>query len=159
MELEKIEEFRKIILEHPEESKEDFDVLYDIFFNQIPQLQISKMIDDTKTVGGKGKEIAVRDIVEKLDLDFSSGDKIIYAGDSITDVEPLEYAKNHGGLAVSFNGNEYPLAVVGLIFIPFILVQDKEKYAHIAELAEKAMFFITLAIIIIAFIWIYTPMK
>ena len=52
-----------------------------------------------------------------------------------------------------------PLAVVGLIFIPFILVQDKEKYAHIAELAEKAMFFITLAIIIIAFIWIYTPMK
>ena len=45
-----------------------------------------------------------------------------------------------------------PLAVVGLIFIPFILVQDKEKYAHIAELAEKAMFFITLAIIIIAFI-------
>ena len=40
-----------------------------------------------------------------------------------------------------------PLAVVGLIFIPFILVQDKEKYAHIAELAEKAMFFITLAIL------------
>ena len=116
-ELEKIEEFRKIILEHPEESKEDFDVLYDIFFNQIPQLQISKMIDDTKTVGGKGKEIAVRDIVEKLDLDFSSGDKIIYAGDSITDVEPLEYAKNHGGLAVSFNGNEYPLNVANIAVV------------------------------------------
>ncbi len=116
-ELEKIEEFRKIILEHPEESKEDFDVLYDIFFNQIPQLQISKMIDDTKTVGGKGKEIAVRDIVEKLGLDFSSGDKIIYAGDSITDVEPLEYAKNHGELAVSFNGNEYPLNVANIAVV------------------------------------------
>ena len=92
-ELEKIEEFRKIILEHPE------------------------MIDDTKTVGGKGKEIAVRDIVEKLDLDFSSGDKVIYAGDSITDVEPLEYAKNHGGLAVSFNGNEYPLNVANIAVV------------------------------------------
>ena len=70
-ELEKIEEFRKIILEHPEESKED----------------------------------------------FSSGDKIIYAGDSITDVEPLEYAKNHGGLAVSFNGNEYPLNVANIAVV------------------------------------------
>lgn len=116
-ELEKIEEFRKIILEHPEESKEDFDALYDIFFNEIPKLQISKMIDDTKTVGGKGKEDAVEDIVEKLDLDFSSGDKIIYAGDSITDVEPLEYAKNHGGLAVSFNGNEYPLNVANIAIV------------------------------------------
>ena len=116
-ELEKIEEFRKIILNHPEESKEDFDVLYDIFFNEIPKLQISKMIESTKTVGGKGKEDAVEDIVEKLDMDFSSGDKIIYAGDSITDVEPLEYAKNNGGLAVSFNGNEYPLNVANIAVI------------------------------------------
>ena len=76
-----------------------------------------RSIDDTKKVGGKGKEIAVRDIVEKLDFDFSSGDKIIYAGDSITDVEPLEYAKNHGGLAVSFNGNEYPLNVANIAVV------------------------------------------
>lgn len=52
-----------------------------------------------------------------------------------------------------------PLAVVGLLFIPFIMLQDKEKYAHMAEMAEKAMFFITLVIIIIAFIWLYTPVK
>jgi energy-converting hydrogenase A subunit R len=34
---------------------------------------------------------------------------LIYIGDSITDVEPLRFAKEEGGLAVSFNGNEYAL--------------------------------------------------
>ena len=52
------------------------------------------------------KQIAVEDIVERFGLEDGS---IIYMGDSITDVEPLQYARDHGGLSVSFNGNEYPL--------------------------------------------------
>ena len=113
-ELKKVEEFRKIILEHGDENEDDFNVLYDIFFNEFPKLEINKYIESVKTVGGKGKQIAVEDIVEKLDLGQGS---IIYMGDSITDVEPLQYARDNGGLSVSFNGNEYPLNVAEIAVI------------------------------------------
>ena len=113
-ELKKVEEFRKIILEHGEENVDDFNVLYDIFFNEFPKLEINKYIESVKTVGGKGKQIAVEDIVERLGLEDGS---IIYMGDSITDVEPLQYARDHGGLSVSFNGNEYPLNVAEIAVI------------------------------------------
>ena len=113
-ELKKVEEFRKIILEHGEENEDDFNVLYDIFFNEFPKLEINKYIESVKTVGGKGKQIAVEDIVEKLDLGQGS---IIYMGDSITDVEPLQYARDNGGLSVSFNGNEYPMNVAEIAVI------------------------------------------
>jgi energy-converting hydrogenase A subunit R len=113
-ELKKVEEFRKIILEHGDESEDDFNVLYDIFFNEFPKLEINKYIESVKTVGGKGKQIAVEDIVEKLDLGQGS---IIYMGDSITDVEPLQYARDNGGLSVSFNGNDYPLNVAEIAVI------------------------------------------
>ena len=113
-ELKKVEEFRKIILEHGEENEDDFNVLYDIFFNEFPKLEINKYIESVKTVGGKGKQIAVEDIVERLDLGQGS---IIYMGDSITDVEPLQYARDNGGLSVSFNGNEYPMNVAEIAVI------------------------------------------
>lgn len=113
-EFKKVEDFRKIILEHGEESEEDFNILYDIFFNEFPKLEINKYIESVKTVGGKGKQIAVEDIVDKLGLDYGS---IIYIGDSITDVEPLKYARDNGGLSISFNGNEYPLNVAEIAVI------------------------------------------
>ena len=113
-ELKKVEEFRKIILEHGDETEDDFNVLYDIFFNEFPKLEINKYIESVKTVGGKGKQIAVEDIVERFGLEDGS---IIYMGDSITDVEPLQYARDHGGLSVSFNGNEYPLNVAEIAVI------------------------------------------
>ena len=113
-ELKKVDEFRKIILEHGDENEDDFNVLYDIFFNEFPKLEINKYIESVKTVGGKGKQIAVEDIVERFGLESGS---IIYMGDSITDVEPLQYARDNGGLSVSFNGNEYPLNVAEIAVI------------------------------------------
>ena len=50
-----------------------------------------------------------------------------------------------------------PLAIIGLIFVPFILVQNKEKYAHLAENLEKIAFIITFLIICITFICLYKP--
>jgi energy-converting hydrogenase A subunit R len=32
---------------------------------------------------------------------------VMYVGDSITDVQPLRLVRENGGLAVSFNGNDY----------------------------------------------------
>lgn len=115
-ELQIIEEFRKKILSHGNNTEEDYSVLYDIFFNEIPKMEIKKLIDSVKTVGGKGKELAVRDIVKKCDIE---GDKnaVMYVGDSITDVEALQYAKDNGGIAVSFNGNEYAINAADIAII------------------------------------------
>ena len=36
-------------------------------------------------------------------------DRVIYVGDSITDAPALRLIRDHGGLAVSFNGNSYSI--------------------------------------------------
>ena len=115
-EIKKIEEFRKIILNHGNNTEEDYEVLYDIFFNQIPKMKISKIVDSVNPIGGKGKELALRDIVKKCNIE---GDKnaIMYSGDSITDVEALQYAKDNDGLAISFNGNEYAINAANIAVI------------------------------------------
>ena len=38
-------------------------------------------------------------------------------GDSITDVEPLEFAYKNNGVSISFNGNEYPLKVAEIAIV------------------------------------------
>ncbi|MDO5849772.1 MAG: hypothetical protein Q4P14_01030 [Methanobacteriaceae archaeon] len=115
-ELKRVEEFRKIILEHGSGSEFDNNVLYKIFFEEFPKMEIVKHINSVKTVGGKGKEIALRDIVKKCDL---VGDKnaIMYVGDSITDVEPLRFASESEGIAISFNGNDYAINAADIAVI------------------------------------------
>lgn len=62
------------------------------------------------------------------------------------------------GLAAYFQSIlALPLAIIGIIFVPFILMQNNEKRAHIAETLEKAAFLITLIIIILSFIYLYSP--
>jgi energy-converting hydrogenase A subunit R len=93
--------FRKTILETP-----DFEILDKIFWDNIPKMEISKIIEKVNPVGGEGKKEAVIDIANKFGFENSD---IMYVGDSITDVEPLRFTKEHGGLAISFNGNEYAI--------------------------------------------------
>lgn len=50
-----------------------------------------------------------------------------------------------------------PLAIIGLVFVPFILMQHNEKNAHLAENLEKIAFIITFLIICITFICLYKP--
>ena len=50
-----------------------------------------------------------------------------------------------------------PLAIIGLIFVPFILIQNSEKNAHLAENLEKIAFIITFLVICITFICLYKP--
>lgn len=98
---EKLVEFRKRIMEDP-----DFEVLDKIFWDEIPKMKISKIMEEVDPVGGKGKKEAVLDIAGKFGFENSD---VMYVGDSITDVEPLRFAKEHGGIAISFNGNEYAI--------------------------------------------------
>jgi energy-converting hydrogenase A subunit R len=78
--------------------------LDEIFWKIIPRMESSRMLEEVNPIGGSEKAKAVQDIVEKLD---TSLEKVMYVGDSITDVPPLRLVRENEGLAVSFNGNDY----------------------------------------------------
>ncbi|MCE5214303.1 MAG: hypothetical protein LLF83_06240 [Methanobacterium sp.] len=94
-------DLRESILENPE-----FDNLEEIFWNIIPSMGIGRIVEDVNPVGGEGKKDALKDIIKRFQFNESD---VMYVGDSITDVEPLRYAAQHGGLSVAFNGNEYAI--------------------------------------------------
>ena len=101
-EISKIKEFKDMILKNPE----DYELFDDIFFKQITKMQIYEKIKEIDVVGGEGKKSAIEKIIKRDGIDVN---QMLYIGDSITDVEPLEFAKNNDGISISFNGNEYPL--------------------------------------------------
>lgn len=109
-ETEKIKEFKKSILENPT----DYELFDDIFFKQITQMGIYDKIKEIEVVGGQGKKLAIDEIIERDGIDVN---EILYIGDSITDVEPLEFARNNNGVSISFNGNEYPLNVAEIAIV------------------------------------------
>ena len=109
-EIEKIEQFKKLILENPD----DYELFDDIFFNQITKMGIYEKIMDIEVVGGEGKKLAIDKIIERDGIDINN---MLYIGDSITDVEPLQFARKNNGISISFNGNEYPLKVAEIAIV------------------------------------------
>jgi energy-converting hydrogenase A subunit R len=65
------------------------------------------MIAAVRPVGGDMKLAALEEIVR---ANGCADDEVMYVGDSITDVPPLAAVREWGGIALSFNGNEYALA-------------------------------------------------
>ena len=109
-EIEKIIEFKKAILENPD----DYQLFDDIFFGQIAEMGIYDKIKQIKVVGGQGKKLAIDEIIKRDGIDIN---EILYIGDSITDVEPLDFARKNNGISISFNGNEYPLKVAEIAIV------------------------------------------
>ena len=109
-EIKKIGEFKELILNNPE----DYELFDDIFFSQISNMGIYEEIKKIDVVGGLGKKLAIDEIIERDGIDVN---EILYIGDSITDVEPLEFARKNNGLSISFNGNEYPLRVAEIAIV------------------------------------------
>jgi energy-converting hydrogenase A subunit R len=97
----KLRQFLLSIVDNP-----DFDNLERIFWEELPEMEIYSLVEEVKPVGGEAKKEAVLDIMEKRG--FQAND-LMYVGDSITDVQPLNFAKENGGIALSFNGNEFAL--------------------------------------------------
>lgn len=79
-----------------------FENINHIFTNVISKMEINSLIESVKPIGGIGKRDAILDIIEKNNY---NPENLMYSGDSITDKEALEYAKEHGGISISFNGN------------------------------------------------------
>jgi energy-converting hydrogenase A subunit R len=75
-----------------------------IFWQQIPEMTVGKLVTEVITIGGEGKAESIRDAAKRLDAKIAD---TIYIGDSITDVEAFKLVRQFGGLAVSFNGNSY----------------------------------------------------
>ena len=109
-EIQKIKEFKNLILENPD----DYNLFDDIFFTQIPKMGIYEKLQEIEVVGGEGKKLAIDKIIERDGIDAG---EILYIGDSITDVEPLEFARKNNGISISFNGNEYPLKVAEIAIV------------------------------------------
>jgi len=97
----RLQKLVKIIIQNP-----GFEKLDEIFWRDIPSMDIGKIIPEVETVGGEGKKEAVEDILNKHGFNVSD---VMYVGDSITDVQPFQFARDNGGLSVSFNGNEYAI--------------------------------------------------
>ena len=109
-EIQKIMEFKEMIMDNPE----DYELFDDIFFTQIARMGIYDEIKKVEVVGGLGKKLAIDRIIERDEIDVN---EILYIGDSITDVEPLEFARKNNGISISFNGNEYPLKVAEIAIV------------------------------------------
>ncbi|MGQ9506804.1 MAG: HAD hydrolase family protein [Candidatus Bathycorpusculaceae bacterium] len=114
-------------------SKKDQELigrLDEIFWNAITKMEIGKIFSEVNPIGGSEKAEAVKDTVKKVGVGLAD---VMYVGDSITDVEAFRFVKENGGLAVSFNGNEYAVKDAEIA----ILSENSITTVIIAELFSK----------------------
>jgi energy-converting hydrogenase A subunit R len=78
--------------------------LDEIFWSELPEMSVGKVLSDVVTGGGEQKAEAIRDVVKRLEAELAD---VMYVGDSITDLEAFKLVRANGGLTVSFNGNSY----------------------------------------------------
>lgn len=93
------------------QDQETIRYLDEVFWNQIAQMEASRLLKEIQPVGGAEKARALRHSLQRTGASFLN---LIYVGDSITDVEALELTRREGGLAVAFNGNRYALRAAEL---------------------------------------------
>ena len=77
-----------------------------IFWKEISSMRIGRIFREVNPVGGVEKANAVRESLKRTGLSLRD---VIYAGDSITDVQALELVDSGGGVGISFNGNRYAI--------------------------------------------------
>lgn len=87
-----------------ERDQETIRQLDEIFWKEIANMESGRVLCAVNPVGGSEKAEAVKNAVRKVGATLED---VMYIGDSITDVEAFRLVKEHGGLTVSFNGNNY----------------------------------------------------
>ncbi|MGC8604450.1 MAG: hypothetical protein ACP5VS_12300 [Desulfomonilaceae bacterium] len=80
------------------------EILDKFFWVEAPDLEIYDLVRSVNPVGGNEKAAAIIEIIE---AEGTSIENVVYIGDSITDVEAFRLVRGGGGLAVSFNGNDW----------------------------------------------------
>ncbi len=82
-----------------------------IFWTEILEMAIGKVLLEVNPVGGREKAKAVLHSLERTGSRLTD---VLYVGDSITDVEAFELVRRGGGVTISFNGNRYALRAAEL---------------------------------------------
>ena len=106
--------------------RETISKLDEIFWTDLPKMGIYRIVEDVNPIGGNEKSRAIETIVAKERVELKN---VIYFGDSITDVDAFRLVSASGGVAVSFNGNnwavkEASLAVVAQNALPIGWLTD-----------------------------------
>jgi len=94
----------KSLNDFSERDRETIGRLDEIFWKIIAGMESGKILSEVNPVGGGEKAEAVKDAAKKMDVTLAN---VMYVGDSITDAEAFKLVRENGGLAVSFNGNQY----------------------------------------------------
>jgi len=103
--LEQIE--KQIMNLSPAVDDNDTKKLLDHFYwQELPRTESGKMVIEVKPTGGSRKVKALEHFAVKTGEPFSHW---VAVGDSITDFKMLQAVDNAGGLAISFNANQYAL--------------------------------------------------
>ncbi len=87
-----------------EQTKADFRRLDEIFWDEIISLNSGSFLRNINVVGGDMKACAILDSIKKTGVSLG---RVMFVGDSITDVDAFGLVKEAGGVAISFNGNAY----------------------------------------------------
>lgn len=77
-----------------------------IFWEEMPNMAIGRLLVEINPIGGIEKAKAIRQSCENTGIELSN---VMYIGDSITDEVALKMTKEAGGIAISFNGNRYAI--------------------------------------------------
>jgi len=121
------------------ETEEAVKRLDEIFWQEIPSMEIGQIYSKIHPIGGEEKAKAVLASLEKTGNRLCD---VVYIGDSITDVSALKLVKENGGLAVAFNGNRYAIeaaeiacisknTVVTTILVDIFVRKGKEKLLEV----------------------------
>ncbi len=128
-EIEKIKDFHEKILSLPNinippnaASEEDIDhpslksieQLNKIFWEELPNMTIGRLLFDVNPIGGIEKAKAIMQSCEITGNELSN---VMYVGDSITDEVALKMINKAGGIAISFNGNRYAIRSANIVCI------------------------------------------
>ncbi len=92
------------------EVKKDLDKY---FFDEIPKSDFGPIFEETIVCGGGRKKENVIDILQEYSCE---PDEVLAVGDSITDIQMLDFIRKNGGTAVSFNGNIHSLKPASIAY-------------------------------------------
>jgi energy-converting hydrogenase A subunit R len=94
----------KSLTDFPEKIRREVRRLDEIFWKEITEMESGRIFSEVNPVGGSEKAKSIENIVDRSGVELAD---VMYVGDSITDEQGFRLVKENGGLAVSFNGNEY----------------------------------------------------